>query len=380
MLLLHTADWHLGRVFHGVRLIDDQAYVLEQLILLARELKPDLVIVAGDVYDRGIPPTEAVDLLNETVSRLVLDSQIPMLIIAGNHDSPERLGFGAKLLTKQELHVCGKQTDCSNPLVFYDKHGPIYVCPFPFTETATMRQWLSLPDGTLIKPVWQALLAGYLKEIPPTARRVAAAHAYVAGGTSSESERPLNIGGSEVIDGALFQQFHYTALGHLHQAQRINPGTHYSGSLLKYSFSEANHTKSVTLVEIDHSGPTGLERIPLAPRRELRTIKGFLGDILTNPPKDVNKEDYLMVTLEDAGAILDPINKLRELFPNVLHLERPALLSQVPLRAPGGDHRKTGDLELFSSFFEQVTGAPMTARETELFNVTVAGGRDNEAD
>lgn len=370
MRILHTSDWHLGRIFHGVHLTDDQAYVLEQFVRVVGETKPDLVIIAGDVYDRAVPPTDAVKLLSEVISRIILDCRVPLLLIAGNHDSPERLGFGAGLLARQGLFICGRPEDSLTPLVFHDAHGPVYFCLLPYTEPAVVRQTLALPEATDHNGATLSLLKHLTASLPEGARTVAIAHTYVAGGESSESERPLTIGGTAMVDAACFQSFNYVALGHLHQPQQIKTGIHYAGSLLKYSFSEAGHKKSINLVEMDATGETTLEKIFLAPRHDVCRLTGYLKDILTGPVKAANKEDYIMVTLKDTGPTLDAIGKLRSVYPNVLHIERPALFNSGKLHGPRGDHRQIGDMDLFSSFFEQVTGVPLSNAEIRLFAET----------
>ena len=372
MRILHTGDWHLGRIFHGIHLTNDQAYLLDQFVSLVHDTSPDAVLIAGDVYDRGVPPTDAVQLLDETVSRIIIDCRTPLLLIAGNHDSPQRLRFGNKLLARQELFICGSPLDYPSPLVLYDQSGPVYFSLLPFTEPGTLRQWLALPEGTDQNNATNALIKKHLAEIPQGVRKVALAHAYVSGGTVSESERPLSIGGVSPMETDSFRDYHYVALGHLHQAQQLGTNLFYSGSLLKYSFSEVHHRKSVSLMEIDETGQLSLEKISLTPRRDLRTITGYFADILANPPTEFSREDYLMVTLKDDGPILDAISRLREIFPNILHIERPALQSRGQIPEPGGDHRQTGDLDLFSTFFTQVTGNDLTEDEAKVFAATVS--------
>ncbi|KKM12407.1 exonuclease SbcD [Clostridiales bacterium PH28_bin88] len=370
MRILHTSDWHLGRIFHGIHLTDDQAYILEQFLQLVNDVKPDVVLIAGDIYDRSVPATEAVKLLDEVLSRIILDHKVPVMLIAGNHDSPERLGFGTRLLAQQGLHVYGQLN--LFPVVLYDSHGPVYFCPVPYVEPPVVRERLAAPDAIDHDRAMRSLVRHLTANIPKGARTVALAHAFVAGGEESESERPLTVGGTGTVDASCFKPFHYVALGHLHQPQHAG-GEHirYAGSLMKYSFSEAAHRKSVTLVEMDGAGNTTFEVIPLSPRRDVRCLDGYLNDILARPRNGENKDDYLMVTLKDSGAILDAMGKLREVYPNVLHIERPYLTEGGDLRGPGGDHRRLGELDLFSSFFEQVTGTPLSVEQTKVFADTV---------
>ncbi|MDF9408750.1 exonuclease SbcCD subunit D [Pelotomaculum isophthalicicum JI] len=371
MRILHTADWHLGRIFHGIHLTDDQAYVLEQFVQLAGDVKPDVIVIAGDVYDRAVPPTDAVKLLNEVISRIILDCKIPVLLIAGNHDSPERLGFGTRLLARQGLFISGQPGDNLAPIILQDAYGPVYFCAIPYTEPSVIREALAVPEAADHNSSMLSLLKHCTASIPRGSRTVAVAHAYVAGGESSESERPLTIGGTGMVDASCFQSFNYVALGHLHKPQKTGDGMCYAGSLLKYSFSESSHQKSINFVEMDEAGNITLDKITLSPRRDVRCLEGYIKDILAGPKNGESKEDYIMVTLKDTGAILDAIGKLREVYPNVLHIERPPLLDGGEIHGPRDDHRQISDMDLFSSFFEQVAGVPLTGEEARTFAETV---------
>ncbi|OPX86501.1 MAG: Nuclease SbcCD subunit D [Pelotomaculum sp. PtaB.Bin104] len=368
MRIIHTSDWHLGRIFHGVHLTEDQAYILDQFVRLAGDEKPDVVLIAGDIYDRSVPPTEAVRLLDEVLSRLLLDDGVPVILIAGNHDSPERLAFGTRLLARQGLHIAGQPGQDLSPVILSDTSGPVYFCPIPYAEPAVVREKLTAPEAADHNLAMRCLVRQVAALIPAGARAVALAHAFVAGGEESDSERPLSIGGSGMVEASCFEPFHYVALGHLHQPQSVGGNhIHYAGSLLKYSFAEAGRRKSVTLVEMDGTGKLSLETISLTPRRELRCLEGRIDELLARPQSGENKDDYLMVTLTDQGAILDAIGKLREVYPNVLHIERPHLLTGGELRGPSADHRRLGELDLFSSFFEQVTGTPLSEEQARAF-------------
>jgi len=371
MRILHTSDWHLGRIFHGIYLTDDQAHVLAQFIRLAADTRPDVILITGDIYDRSVPPTEAIKLLDEVLSAILMDCKIPVILITGNHDSPERLTFGTRLMARQGLHLVGQLTDQLKPVVINDAHGPVYFCPAPYAEPPLVRERLLAPDAANHEQAALAVIGHLTASIPHGARRVLLAHAFVAGGVESESERPLSVGGTGAVSAACFQGFHYAALGHLHQPQDVGGQARYAGSLLKYSFSEAHHRKSVTLAELDSAGNITYEEIPLSPRRDVRRLEGFFTDILAGPQNGESRDDYIMVTLKDTGAILDAIGKLRAVYPNVLHLERPCLTTGGELRGPGGDHRRLNEAALFASFFEQVTGAPLDAGQNKVFTETL---------
>ncbi len=362
MRFLHTADWHLGRIFYNLHLTEDQAYVLEQFVQLARDTRPDAIVIAGDVYDRAVPPPEAVSLLGEVLSRLALDCKVPVIVIAGNHDSPERLGFGGRVLARQRLHVVGQVAAEIAPVVVSDAYGPVYFCPLPYAEPAVVRERLGV-EAAGHEAALAALAERAAAKVPAGARKVAVAHAFVAGGLASESERPLSVGAVPTVGAAVFAGFDYVALGHLHQPQQAG-GDHirYAGSLLKYSFAEAGQRKSVALVELDGAGKATVEEVALTPRREVRCVEGFLEELVAAGARDAHADDYIAVKLRDAGALLDPMGKLRRVYPNVLQRifdETAAATATGPRR----DHRRQSDAELFAAFFAQVTGQGLNEAE-----------------
>ncbi|MEW9121252.1 MAG: exonuclease SbcCD subunit D [Thermotaleaceae bacterium] len=368
MRILHTSDWHLGRIFHGVHLTEDQAYVLEQFIHLVREAKPDVILVAGDVFDRAVPPTEAVNLLDDVISEILLDAQVPIIMIAGNHDSADRLGFGYRLLESRGLNIAGRLLADKRPVTLYDPYGPVHFHAIPYADPIQVKEQLSDPSIDAHDSSMEKLLQYRYKSLVSQGRNVLVAHAFVAGGEESESERPLSVGGSGAVNPFHFKGFNYVALGHLHRPQKVG-GEHirYSGSLMKYSFSEANHKKQINLIEMDALGNVQIEAVALKPRRDLRCIEGYLKDILEAGPKDPNKEDYLMVTLKDEGAILDAIGKLRKVYPHVLHIERPQLTQGNQLVGPERNFKKMGEVHLFSSFFSQVTNREISEEQKKVF-------------
>jgi len=369
MRLIHTADWHLGRIFHGVHLTEDQGCVLDQLVAVVKESKVDAVLVAGDVYDRAVPPSEAVRLLDDVLSRLVLGCKVPVVVIAGNHDSPERLGFGSRLMAGEGLHVVGSLTAEPAEIVLQDEHGPVHIYALPYAELALVRERFGREDVRDHQAAAQAMVDAVSARRPSDARSILMGHAFVVGGEASESERPLSVGGAGTVDAAVLAGFNYVALGHLHRPQSVadKQGIQYSGSLLKYSFSEAEHTKSVTLIDMDAKGGCQVERIALPPRRDLRTIEGLLDDLLKGPQNDESPDDYLLVTLLDRQPILDAVGKLRAVYPNVLQIERPHFAAAGGPRAAAEDYRRMGDAELFEAFFKEVTGEPLDQSQREAY-------------
>ena len=366
MRFLHTSDWHLGRLFHGVHLTMDQSYVLDQLIDVVAEARVDAVVIAGDIYDRAVPPPDAVTLLDDTLARIVIGLHVPVLMIAGNHDSPERLGFGARIFSPQKVHVSGILTRQTKTVLLEDEHGTVHFYLVPYAEPASVREQIGDPAAVDHSSAARILLDRIRSVHPQTRRSVVVAHAFVAGGVESESERPLSVGGSGAVAANHFSGFNYVALGHLHRAQQAGAETvTYSGSLMKYSFSEAGEAKGINLVEINGKGEGRVEQIKLTPRRDVRRIEGCLSQLLNHPAP--GQDDYLEVTLLDKGAILDPIGKLRQVYPNVLHLRRPEILNLASSRRTDSDHRRIADLDLFSSFFAEVTGDELTEAQAAAY-------------
>ena len=377
MRIIHTADWHLGRIFYGVHLTQDQAYVLDQFINLVRDARPDVVVIAGDVYDRAVPPPEAVSLLDDTLSRLVVGLKTRVVLIAGNHDSPERLGFGTRLLSQSGLHVAGRlglDPVWTSPT---DAHGPVNFCAIPYADPALARERLGNPDLFDHATAMQAAIAKARETRPRGVRSVLVTHALVVGSEESESERPLSVGGTGAIRPSVFDGFSFVALGHLHRPQRAgNDRIHYSGSLLRYSFSEAGHSKSVNLVEIDAAGRANVERIPLVPRRAVRCVTGTLDELL-RAPVGSEADDYLSVTLRDKGPVFDPIGRLRAKYPNVLELKRAELLARGDASARV-DYRTLSDREIFASFFQTAKGEAASEEEINAYLAVVERLRATE--
>ncbi len=377
MRIIHTADWHLGRLFYGVHLTEDQARVLDELIALLRDCTPDVLILSGDVYDRAVPPPDAVELLGDVLARVVLDLKIPVLMISGNHDSPQRLGFASRLLTPQGLHLRSFPHHDVSPLILEDAYGPVRIYGLAYAEPSVAAVRLGDDSITDHESAVRARIQRILTREPDAGRRIIAAHALTAGGLESESERPLCIGGVGSVNAALFEPFHYTALGHLHQPQNVTRTIRYAGSLMKYSFSEAEVEKSVTLMEMGPSGACTVEPVQLGCRRDVRILKGEFKDVLRGPQPGENPDDYLMIVLTDQGAILDPMGRIREVYPNALHIERPALLHNGSAPSGTPDLRHRNEAHLFRDFVENVTGsAPSTEEEAAFASVVEDLRRD----
>lgn len=368
MRFLHTADWHLGRLFHNTSLLLDQEYILDQFLEVARDTKPDVVLIAGDVYDRAIPPPDAVRLLDDVLTRLVLELDIPTILIAGNHDSPLRLQFGSRLMRSLKLYVYGTPGAPDAFIQMPDEHGLVCFYPLPYAEPSVMREHFG--DETVIdhETAITAWLAQVKQSHPPFARSVILAHTFVHGGTPCpDSERRLAAGAVETVNASLFKEFDYVALGHLHCPQHLLDGKiHYSGSLLKYSFAEHDHIKGVKLVEMDARGVCSIEQIPLQPKRDVHLVHGALAEILQNPPQDIARDAFVRVELSDPGALFDPMGQLRQVFPNAMELKRPDFIDPDRSVVMATNVRANDPLALFRDFFSQVTDAPLTEEQAAV--------------
>jgi DNA repair protein SbcD/Mre11 len=375
MKILHTADWHLGKIVNSVHMTEEQADILYQLLDIIRREKPDCVVIAGDLYDRAVPPKEAVDLLNRVLTTLVTDIKVPVLAISGNHDSPERLEFGTEMFRAQQLYIETNLTRSLKPVILHDEHGPVYFHLVPYIEPAEAREFFQDDRINSHQSAMEGITT-YIKEHNNmNERHIFVGHAFVAGGMESESEERLSmIGGTPYVDSHLFDDFVYVALGHLHQPQRImRDEVRYSGSILKYSFSEATHKKSVTMVEIDAEGNCSLETIPLIPKHDMRVVEGYFQDLL-DQPLDA-KEDYLHIRLLDKGQIMDPMYKLRKIYPNILRLERVGFSTTKSLLDLQQIRKKQtqSHIELFASFYKEITEEEMDERQRAYIETIISG-------
>ncbi|MBL0419939.1 exonuclease SbcCD subunit D [Ramlibacter sp. AW1] len=374
MRFLHTADWHLGRWFHGSSLLEDQAHVLDQFVELAARERVDAVVIAGDVYDRAVPPADAVSLLGDVLERLVVRHAIPVVLIAGNHDSAERIGFGGPIFERQGLHLRGTLSRLE-AVTLQGRQGPVDFHPLPYVEPAFAR---ALEGGESVTDHAQAMshvLARIRSGFQPDRRHVLVAHAFVAGGSESESERPLSVGGSGGVPPSVFEGFDYVALGHLHRPQRAGSDRiRYAGSLLKYSFDEAAHDKSVSLVEFEFEADGNCRVTPhrLRPRRDVRVIEGRMADLLAGAEAFGPRTDYLSARITDDGPVLDAMARLREVYPQLMEIRfaRQAATGPTVDGAGAGDHRRRTPADLFASFFRDMQGQDWTEAQRAAFEAS----------
>lgn len=368
MKFFHTADWHLGKLVQGVYMTEDQRFILDQFVEAIEKQQPDCVIIAGDLYDRAVPPTEAVNLLDENLAKIVLELKTPVFAVAGNHDSPGRLNFGSRVFQKNGIHIAGHVAKDPTPAIIEDEFGEVHIHLLPYADPSQVRYALEDPEIRSHNDAAKALTEKIARSLDPTARHIAVGHAFVTPHgeqqeNTSDSERPLSIGGAEHVEARHFEAFHYTALGHLHQAHYVlNETIRYAGSPLKYSISEERHQKGFLIVDIDGEGNTTVEKQLLLPKRDMRTVEAFMEDLLRH---DMN-EDYVFVKLLDETPILYPMEKIRSVYPNAMHVER-KLVKGVGGESQSGSRREMDPLKLFHAFYEEVKGEAANEQTETIF-------------
>ncbi len=401
MLALHTSDWHLGRALHGQRLGDAQASFVDHLVSVVRAESVDVVLVSGDVHDRALPPVDAMKLFDEALGRL-RDAGAAVVVISGNHDAPARLGDKAGLLDPR-VTIRTDPARVADPVILEDGHGPVAIYALPYLEPAAVRDLLPAPDGPErpavedpgaqhpethlegLRPAsHEAVLRRAMAAVTADRRRrggrsIVLAHAWVTGGTASDSEREIGLGGVGNVPAGLFEGITYTALGHLHRPQSISRGLRYSGSPLPYSFSEAGDTKSSWLVELDATGLGWVEAIPVPVYRRLTTLRGRLEDLLTNERYAAAEADFVAVTLTDAERPTDAMTTVQRRFPHALHLDF------APDRPARGAERtyaelvhSLGDQQIAEAFVEHVRTAPHGGEQQLLADALTAARRDED--
>ncbi len=368
MKFIHTSDWHLGRQFHNVSLLDDQQAVLDQLIRYIENNPVDAVVVAGDIYDRSVPPTIAIELLNKVVKRICGELNTPMILISGNHDGAERLGFGSEQMKNAGLHIISNFEDMLTPVVIEtESAGQVAFYGMPYNDPEQVRFAYQEPVSTHDQA--HKLLAEKITEqFQSEQRNVLVSHCFVDGAIESESERPLSIGGSDRVSHEHFLNFDYVALGHLHQPQKKGEEyIRYSGSLMKYSFGEQNQKKGFTLVEIDQNGFVSAEHVDLAAPHEMRIVEGELEQVIEQGKTDPKNEDYLLVRLMDKHAILNPMEKLRTVYPNVLHLEKPGMLIGVEQEMAQAKLARS-EIDMFRDFFSEAQDSQLSQEQDQAIS------------
>lgn len=357
MRILHTADWHIGKIVNEFSMLEDQEYYLNQLIEKVKALHVDVLIMAGDLYDRAIPPKEAVTLANRMLTRLIREVDIPVLVIAGNHDSNERLEYAAELLESSRLYIEGTVKEITRKVTIDEVN--FYL--LPFADHVYIRQLLDEPDIKNLEDAARIQMSHLMKEFDPKAVNILIAHGYVVNHTpdsveESDSERPLSIGTAEFVDAGLFKQFDYVALGHLHKAQKVKwDHIRYSGSPLKYSKSEAKHKKQSLLVEIEKDY-LNVSTVGIDPLRDMKVLRGTFAELMKN-----ESEDYIFFELEDKDYVMDAMSQLRKRYPYAMALEyvkRDQTTTIKSEKTQEGIEEKSM-FELFTDFYQEYKQQPL---------------------
>ena len=358
MKLIHLSDLHLGKRVNEMPMTDDQAYILLQILQIIDEEQPDAVMLCGDIYDKSIPSAEAVTLFDDFLCRLV-KRQLPVLIISGNHDSPERLAFGNRLLEHAGVHISPVYSGTTQSVTLTDSHGDVTFWLLPFVKPAHVKRFF--PDSGIESYTDALRVAVENMGVDPTGRNVLLTHQFVTGAATCESEE-ISVGGSDNVDASVFENFDYVALGHLHGAQNIGSNRiRYCGTPLKYSFSEEHHHKSVTVVQLEEKGSLTITLRPLHPRRDLRSIRGSFEEISTARE---GSSDYLHIILTDEDDIPEAVGRLRSLYPNLMKLSYDNTRTRTSRIIDGAqDVQRKTPLELFEELFELQNNQPMSDRQ-----------------
>jgi exonuclease SbcD len=386
--ILHTSDWHLGRSFHGVGMLEAQAAFVDHLIETVVSERVDLVLVAGDVYDRALPPVDAIELAGDALVRLAATGA-RTVVTSGNHDSAVRLGFGSRLADAAGVHLRTRWQDVGTPVLVEDRHGPVAVHGLPYLEPDAVRQPWALPVRSHEAALSAAMTRVHADLDARGGRSVVLAHAFVAGSPEAagtmrcDSERDISVGGLQIAPTALFTGVSYAALGHLHGAASLTDSIRYSGSPLAYSFSEESHTKGSWLVEL---GATGVERCDFVPApvpRRITRLRGRIDDLLHAPAHTSHEACWLAVTVTDPARPRGAMERLRARFPHVLTLDfqpegvtapRPPVVPHVSGRS---------DLDVALGFVQEVRSLEATTEEELLLQLACDScriGDDRDAD
>ena len=366
MKLIHLSDIHLGKRVNEFSMLEDQAHILKKILAVVDEEKPDGVLIAGDVYDKSVPSTEAVQLFDDFLVRLA-ERKLPVFIISGNHYSPERLSFANRLIDAVGIHLAPVYNGVVEPITLSDEYGPVNVYMLPFIKPAHVRGFF--PD-TEITGYSDAVAAAIGRmNIDKTQRNVLITHQFVTGAQRSDSEE-LSVGGTDNIGAEVFCDFDYVALGHIHGPQNMDSGRiRYCGSPLKYSFSEAAQQKSVTVAELKEKGMLEIHTVPLIPRRDMVELKGSYQQLTLREfyENTTYQEDYTHITLTDEEDIPDAVAKLRAVYHNLMKLDYDNTRTRHSAAISGAENVETrSPIDLFAEFYELQNGLPMSAEQTEL--------------
>ena len=364
MKFVHLSDLHLGKRVNGYSMIEDQKYILLKILNVIDEQKAEAVVIAGDVYDKPIPPTEAVQLFDDFLFRLV-ERNLQILVISGNHDSPERIAFGSRFMDKSGVHMSQVYNGKNDLVELKDKYGKVNFYMLPFVKPSNVRRFFE--DEEINTYTDAVRVAVSHMNVNKKARNVIITHQFVTGAQRSESET-IAVGGTDNVDSYVFDDFDYVALGHIHGPQNVGKNTvRYCGTPLKYSFSEISHKKSVTVVEMKEKGNVKVSTVELTPKLDMREIKGTYEELTFKKNyENTNTEDYLHIILTDEEDVADAVAKLRCVYPNLMKLDYDNTRTRNFLALTQAEEtEKKTDTELLSEFFEKQNGKPLSDEQLE---------------
>lgn len=370
MKLIHLSDLHIGKRVNEFSMAEDQKYILNQILEIIDREQPDCVVIAGDVYDKSIPSAEAVQILDDFLTRLA-GRKIPAAMISGNHDSPERLSFGAQLMKESGIYVSPVYDGQVQSIGFADEYGEVRVYLLPFLKPATVRH---VYEEETVES-YQDAVETAISHLPfnTSCRNVLVAHQFAAGASRCESEE-MSVGGIDQVDVSVFDDFDYVALGHIHSPQSAGrPAVRYCGTPLKYSFSEAGQQKSVSVVELFEKGRVEIREVPLTPLRDMRKIRGTYLELTARSfYQGTNTEDYIQAILTDEEDIPDGMQKLRIIYPNLMRLEydnrRTRENRQIQQAA---DAEEKSEAELFSQLYELQNNQPLDEEQKQFLEAVI---------
>ena len=363
MKLIHLSDLHLGKRVNDFSMLEDQQYILAEILQIIDREKPDGVLIAGDVYDKSVPSAEAVALLDDFLVRLS-KRELRIFVISGNHDSPERMAFGGRLMGRSGVHLAPVYDGRVEPVVLTDEYGPVKLYLLPFVKPSHVRR--CFPEREISTYTDAVAAAIEAMGVDTTARNVLVTHQFVTGAARCDSEE-LSVGGTDNVDAAVFDPFDYVALGHIHGPQQVGRETvRYCGTPLKYSFSEAGHKKSVTVVELGAKGSVTIRTIPLKPLRDMVELRGTYEELTlrafyegTSYPRD-----YIHITLTDEDDIPDAVGKLRIIYPNLMNVDYDNKRTRAGIHLEGAeDVQQKSPLELLEEFYSSQNGQPMSEEQ-----------------
>lgn len=378
MKFAHIADLHIGKRVHDFSMLEDQRYILDQMLGIFEEQRVDGILIAGDVYDKVVPSAEAVQLFDEFITRLA-KLKMPVYMISGNHDSAERLSFGAKLFESSDIYISQVYDGKVKKVGLEDEYGLVNVYLLPFLKPATVRHVLQRDD---IESYEDSVTAALQEcEVDASQRNVLVAHQFVTGADRCDSEE-TSVGGLDNVSAEVFDKFDYVALGHIHRPQKMGRETlRYSGTPLKYSFSEVDHKKSVTIVELLEKGNVQINTVPLVPMRDMRKVRGTYMEVTAKESYTVeNKMDYLQITLTDEEDVPGALQKLRTIYPNLMRLEydNKRTRENREVQAVEAQEQKS-ELELFGEFYELLNNEPMKEEQTEFMERLIQNLKEVQA-